>query len=182
MKYNSDFKFYLLPSNSVFSYFLKDFEYEEDVPFYGKKDFDPIIKIAVDNNTFSTSMVYADAAKIIDILQNQLSLLTNGTEESLDAEKKIKKLIEKTYYIISSHMGVPLLKALYDYDFAASSDKRKVEAEINTSIKANNCPLEGKEHNPKLIKTDTNASLKTDNYSLEEKKQRPRKVKMLTKK
>ncbi len=133
MKYSSNFDFYLLPSRSIFTDFLSEYKYIDDVPSYNKNDIKPIIDIATENKVFTSSCYHSDAIKLAEIIKNQY----NSPE-----------LEEKTNNIIDSHMGTLLLKALYDYNFADSNGQKRIDTEIETLLSLNNLALTGMSEKP----------------------------------
>ncbi len=128
MKYSSNFDFYLLPSRSIFTDFLSEYKYIDDVPSYNKNDIKQIIDIATKNKIFSSPNNYADAKSLVETIKNN---------------NNSKELEEITNNIINSHMGVPLLKALYDYNFADSNGQKKLDTDIESIISLNNLALYG---------------------------------------
>ena len=128
MKYIKDFTFYLLPSKDRFDLFLTPYKSKDEIPSFNKKDFSPIVDIAVEYKVFENKPVYEKESK---------EKLIEHLKTSLDYEKLLFKL--DTIY--KSHMGVPFLYNLYAYSLFEGNKKVAAEKELNVLLNVINSPV-----------------------------------------
>ena len=121
MDFNKDFIFYLLPSNKAFNEYIRD----NNVEIYTKKDFEPIVDIALKNIQINESNAYS--------IKNELKRL-------LEEENKTE-YIEKIDRIYESHMGIRLILDLYNFNFIHRIKKGDEESKVQSTIDLNNLPM-----------------------------------------
>jgi hypothetical protein len=130
MEYSNEFTFYLLGAGKIFDDELSKYNSKEEVPSYHKKDFAPIVDIAVKHNVFEDEKMYS---------KEEMDKLLGHIRESAKAEELEKRFKN----IISSHMGYPVLYYLCAYSNSPRNKRDQIEKEINIYLNINNIPLEG---------------------------------------
>lgn len=121
MDYNKDFVFYLLPSNAAFGEYISS----NNVETLNKKDFEPIVDVALKNRLFTEQSVYSMQKELIELLEK---------EGRIDAVEKIEK-------IYSSHMGTILIFELYNFNSIPRVKRNDEERKIQSTIELNNLPM-----------------------------------------
>lgn len=121
MEYNKDFIFYLLPSGSAFNEYIRD----NNVEHYTKKDFEPIVDVALKENLITESNIYS--------IKEELKRLLG--------EANKHEYIEKLDRIYESHMGGRLIFDLYNFNFIPRIKKSDEEAKVQSTIDINNLPM-----------------------------------------
>ncbi len=132
MDYSKDFTFYLLPAGSIFLEYIRN----NNVEYYTKKDFEPIIDVALKYDLFTESNTY---------------LIKEKLKELLEEENKID-YIEKLDKIYNSHMGARLIFDLYNFNFIPKMKKNAEESKVQSTIDLNNLPMKEKYSDKELKK------------------------------
>lgn len=121
MDYSKDFTFYLLPAGSIFFEYIRT----NNVEHYTKKDFEPIIDVALKHDLITESNIYS---------------IKETLKELLEKENK-SDYIEKLDKIYNSHMGTRLIFDLYNFNFIDRIKKSGEEAKVQSTIDLNNLPM-----------------------------------------